>query len=122
MIRHDLIPAAELAPKRLAEHFNVQPRVLAKLEAGGFIERHVNPRDGRSHHLRLTERGREVSEYVEQLYVEDIVDSRSFLADGQIDELMADVDTLERIVDDLKRKQKDRGGRRGEVGMDRSGE
>lgn len=114
-IRYRLIPEDEVSPTRLAQLHEVQPSVvtrsLAKLEAGGFVERSVRPADARSHHIRITERGRQASEFVERLYVDDLVDSMGFLKDEHIDELQTSVETLGRIVEDLERKRTNRSSR-----------
>lgn len=115
MIRQQLIPEDQVSPTRIAQLYEVQPsvvtRALAKLESGGFIERMVRPEDGRSYHIRMTERGRDVSEFVERLYVADIVDSLAFLGDCQIGELRGSVETLGSVVEDLERKRTSRSSR-----------
>ena len=116
-IRYQLIPEDEVSPTRIAQLHEVQPsvvtRALAKLEAGEFIERSVRTEDGRSVHIRITARGREVSEFVERLYVEEILDSMNFLEDDHLSDLRRCVETLGRIVDDLERKRTSRSSRIG---------
>jgi DNA-binding MarR family transcriptional regulator len=116
-IRYRLIPDDQLSPTRIAQLHDVQPsvvtRALAGLEAGRFIERSVRPEDGRSYEILMTERGRAVSEYVERLYVDDIVGSMTFFTDGEIDDLRGTATKLERIVTHLERK---RGNRRTKAG------
>lgn len=112
-IRYNLLPHNEVSPGRLAALHGVQPsvmtRALAKLEANGFILREVDPTDARRSRVDITRKGRHVSEYVEDLYIADMVDSMRDLDDRQIRELHAAVETLGRIVDDLEEKRKTRG-------------
>lgn len=115
ILRHGLIPEEDISPSRLATYHRVQPsvvtRALDKLEAGGFIVRSVHPADGRRFRITMTAKGREVSEFVERLYVEDMIDSMAFLDDAGIDDLQRNVSTLARIVDDLERRRLERGTR-----------
>lgn len=105
-IRHDLIPADELSPTNLAQQQGVRPsvitRALTKLEEGGFLERAMDKHDRRRINIILTEKGREVSVYVEQMYLREIMDSMRDLDDVQIDELTRAVGVLTDIIDDLE--------------------
>lgn len=110
LIRHGHVPAEEMSPTALATHFDVQPsvitRALAKLEAGGFVERTVDVRDSRRFLITLTDKGRSVSEFVEQLFVSDVADSIAELRDEQIAELSRTVAVLDAVTDDLERKRR----------------
>ena len=111
-IRHKLLPGDGVSPSLLAEHFDVQPsvmtRALAKLESAGFIERAVDPSDRRRCRIDITEKGTHVSEFVEALYIQEMLDSVAFLSDEQIQELRRNVEILGRIVHDLEVKRKNR--------------
>ena len=107
-LRYELLPQSDITPTGLAAFFRIQPsvvtRALAKLEASGFIERAVDPRDTRVSRILITEPGRAVSNYIEQLYIDDILDSTAQLDDAQIDSLKEAVAVLDDIADDLDRK------------------
>ena len=108
ILRYELVPPDELSPSRLAAIPNVQARVitraLAKLEASGFITRTVDARDSRVFRLAITEKGRHVSELVEQLYDDEVIESMAWLSDDQVAELRRSVELLDRIANDLERK------------------
>lgn len=112
VIRYHLIPENEITPTRLAAFHRVQPsaitRALAKLESSQLIERTADPTDSRSVRIAITEKGRQVSEFVEALFVNDILDSLSRLTDEHIEELRRSVDLLAQIAGDLERKRAQR--------------
>lgn len=103
-------PELGLTPGDLAVYFEVQPsvitRALARLEANGFIARLPDAEDRRRHRLGLTEKGREVSTYVEELYIREMMKSTAFLTDAQAAELRAWMKTLHAIVLDLESRRK----------------
>lgn len=111
-LRYEHIPPSEFSPSRVAQFHEVQPsvvtRALARLEANGFIERVADPSDGRSYRVHLTERGREVSMYVERLYTDDIMSSFSFLDEEQLEHMRFCVNALGRIIEDLEVKRRKR--------------
>jgi DNA-binding MarR family transcriptional regulator len=114
-IRYQLIPEDEVSPSRLATLYHVQPsaitRALARLEEGGFISRTTDPKDGRGFRVTMTDKGRQVSEFVEHLFNEDMLDTLSCISDEQVLELRRSVEILDRLVDDLERKRTGRSGR-----------
>jgi len=114
-LRYRLIPDDEFSPTRLAAFFRVQPSVatrsLAKLEAAGFISRAVDASDGRVSRIAITEKGRDVSIYVERLYVDDVLDSMSCLTEEQVAELQRSMVVLTNVLEDLQAKRERRTGR-----------
>lgn len=111
-IRHNLIPSDDVTPTRIATFFEVQPsvvtRALARLEASQFIERVTDPRDGRRCYIQMTDKGRQVSEYVEELFAKQVLDSIDFLEDNQIEELRRNVEILNHVVISLEENLKGR--------------
>lgn len=111
-IRHDLIPSDDVTPTRLATFFEVQPsvvtRALARLEVSQFIERVSDPRDGRRCYIQVTEKGKQVSELVEELFTKQVLDSIEFLDDDQIDELRRNVEILNQVAESLEENLKGR--------------
>lgn len=109
MLRHDSFAPDNVTATRLAEFFDVQPsvmtRALAKLELAGFISRTVDPADRRRSHIIITDKGREVSEYVQEVITQDLLNSMAILQDRQIEELGRNIELLDQIADDLERKQ-----------------
>ena len=119
-IRYNIIPANDVSPSRLASFHGVQPsvmtRALAKLESNGFILRSADPKDARRAVIEITRKGRHLSEYVEDLYLADMVESMSSLDDAQIRDLHTAVETLDSIVEDLEKKRRSRGHNGAAVG------
>ena len=104
-IRHKRIPDEQLSPTTLAEHQNVRPsvitRALTRLEEGGFIERAIDLSDRRRITLTCTPKGRDVSIYVEELYLREIVDAMGHLTSRQVDDLLRAINTLDEIAEHL---------------------
>lgn len=104
-IRYKLIPDDVLSPTTLATQQNVRPsvitRALARLEMGGFLERTMHPQDRRRINLTLTEKGHDVSVYVEHLYLDEIVAALAPYSDADIDHLMRAVSMLDDLAERL---------------------
>lgn len=104
-IRYKQIPDEDLSPTALAKYQNVRPsvitRALTRLEEGGFIERAMDLTDRRRINLTLTPRGRDVSLYVEELYLREITDAMGTLSTCQVDALLHAVNTLGEIAERL---------------------
>lgn len=109
LLRHDTFAPNQVTATRLAEFFDVQPsvmtRALAKLESAGFIQREVDTADRRRVSIDITDKGRRVSEYVQEVITADIIDSVASLDSAQVTELERNVELLDRIVDDLEQER-----------------
>lgn len=109
LLRHETFAPDQVTATRLAEFFDVQPsvmtRALAKLESAGFIEREVDVADRRRVSIDITDKGRRVSEYVQEVITADIIDSIAALDSAQVTELERNVELLDRIVDDLEQER-----------------
>lgn len=107
-VRHNLIPPRELSPTTLAQQQRVRPsvitRALARLEENGFIERTMDLDDRRRIQIRMTEKGHNVSVYVERMYLREIMDSMSDLDDDEIEHMWRAVSRLSDIISDLESK------------------
>ncbi|HEV2528505.1 MAG TPA: MarR family transcriptional regulator [Thermomicrobiales bacterium] len=108
LIRYDTFGPEPLSATSLAVHFQVQPSVITKaltrLETSGLITRTVDPADSRRSLIAITEPGIEVSRYVEDLFIADMMDSLSRVESIRWDELARALDVLEAVGDDLVRK------------------
>jgi DNA-binding MarR family transcriptional regulator len=98
MLRHRLLDPAVPPATALAENFQIQrsvvTRVLARLESSGYIRRTPDPNDHRAQRIEITETGRLLSDYVEQLYFDEM---RQAL--GEID--ADDMASMERCMEIL---------------------
>lgn len=108
LLRHDIIPVERLSPTRIAEFHHVQPsvvtRALAKLEEGGFVERSLDEIDRRRTHLELTDKGRQASEYVEDLYIHEMLAGMQDLGEDQIAILEQSMEALSQVADVLEER------------------
>jgi len=104
-MRYAPASGVDLTPRALSQAFDIQPSVitrsLARLEEHGFIERVKDPADRRIARLSITEKGREVSIYVEELFIREMLKSIAIIGDDQIGELSGWIETLAKIRDDL---------------------
>lgn len=111
-LRYQAIPIDNVSPSLIAEFFSVKPsvitRVLAKLEENGMIVRRPNQSDGRSFHVDITEKGREVSVYVENLYLDWMMDGIEFLDDEELPRFRENLEILARLADKLDATRRDR--------------
>lgn len=98
MMRHNLLDPSVPVATALAEGFQIQrsvvTRVLARLESSGYIVRTPDPHDNRAQQIDLTETGRLLSDYVEQLYFDEMQQAL-----GEIDP--DDLACMERSLDIL---------------------
>lgn len=105
-LRFDLLPT-HVSPSELARLFGIRPSVmtrsLAKLDSAGFIVRQRDGQDARRIQLAITDKGRQVSEFVEGLYIREVLASMECLSNQQVKELASQVDLLGRIADRLGR-------------------
>lgn len=110
-LRHDLFEEAHVTPSAVTAFFQVQPsvvtRIIAKLEASGFVRRVSDPRDGRSFHIEITDKGTDLSKYVEEIYNQEVLDELADLSDEEIRELGWAVDTLGRIGGNLLNRRRE---------------
>lgn len=110
MLRQNPEEVGQITASRLAQFFDVQPsvmtRALAKLEAAGFITRAIDEADRRRFEIEITDRGRLVSEYIQEVITRDLLDSIASLDDEQVSELERNVELLNDIVGEL---EQDRG-------------
>lgn len=104
-LHYKRIPETELSPTSLATYQNVRPsvitRALTRLEEGGFLERTMDLQDRRRINLTLTQKGIEASEYVEKLYLDEIVDAIGPLDNASLEQLSGSVLLIRDIVDRL---------------------
>ena len=109
-LRTGALGETPVSPSWLAGHYGVQPsvitQVLARLEAGGFIQRQPNPEDGRASTIHITDAGVTISEHVEGMFVQSLLDSMESVDDGQLDMLRTSMEILARIATDLHVKHR----------------
>jgi DNA-binding MarR family transcriptional regulator len=105
IMRYPSMSGENPTPSDLAQKFDVQPsvitRCLARLEQQAFMARVQDSHDRRIARLSITEKGREVSVWVEELFVSEMRRSTAFLGPDQVTELSRWIEVLSDIRDDL---------------------
>lgn len=111
-LRYELPPGEAVFPSQIAAFSAVQPsvitRALAKLEDAGLIERAVDTDDHRRFRITMTEKGREISIFVEKLYMDDMLASMAHLDMAQMEEFDRNIELLDAITDNLERRRTQR--------------
>lgn len=112
VLRHGLVEPKEATTTGLARLYRVQPsvltRALASMETAGLISRTVDADDSRVHRVEITELGLEVSRYVEDLYIGEVLEAIAPLPDRAICPLTESVQMLDGIAGELDRRRFDR--------------
>ncbi len=108
-LRHGLVEPKDSTATGLARLYRVQPsvltRALASMESDGLISRTIDPDDSRVIQVHITDRGMEVSRYVEELYIEEVLEAITPLSESAICPLADSVRQLDRIADELDRRR-----------------
>lgn len=117
VIRYRLLPPDEMTPTSFASFHRIQPsvvtRALAKLEQGGFICRTVDPADTRVSRIDITETGTLISQYIEEIYMAELLAVLDPLTAEQHHALACAMPVLDAIADDLDRRRLGRTRRAG---------
>lgn len=89
-LRKQRLGPGSVSPSQLSEYFHVQPsaitRVLNRLEASEFVERRVDPYDGRAQTIHVTERGSAISVAVEQIFLAQMREAIGVIPDEDLAE------------------------------------
>src|SRR5215207_1346029 len=109
VLRHGMLPEKEATASGLAQLYRVQPsvitRALASLEADGFIAKSVDQDDSRVIRIAITERGLELSRYVEDLYIREVLEAIGSIPRERLAPLHDAIDELDVIADELDRRR-----------------
>jgi MarR family transcriptional regulator for hemolysin len=108
-LRKQQLGAGSVSPSQLSEYFHVQPsaitRVLNRLETSGFIERRVDPYDGRAQTIHVTERGEAISVAIEQIFLAQMQEAISVIPDQDLAETYRLIEPFAKIGETLLRMQ-----------------
>ena len=100
-LRHGLIDECPVTASAITQYLNVQPsvvtRLLAKLEASGFIERIGLPSDRRASEIRVTDLGEMIGQFVEDLYYEEVLAVLESFSDDEVEQLRVHAERLHAI-------------------------
>lgn len=102
VLRNEAIGDEERTPTGIAKHFGVQnsaiTRAVDKLEQGGYLLREVAFEDRRRHYLVLTQKGADISEWIERLYTAPLQEALDDLTEEEHAALGAQLEVLDRIL------------------------
>lgn len=109
VLRHGMIDPKEATPTGLARFYRVQPSVLTRaltsMEGDGLITRAIDPDDSRVIRVAITDLGLEVSRYVEDLYIGEVLEALSQLPEQNVAPLSEAVEQLDEIAGELERRR-----------------
>lgn len=102
ILRSDDFSENERTPTGIAKYFGIQnsaiTRAVDKLEQGGYIQREVAFEDRRRHYLVPTQKGIDISTWIEQLFTAPLQDVLSEIGEEQMDALSSSVESLFQIL------------------------
>lgn len=107
LLRREVIPAERATPGALVEYLGVRPSVItglvARLEEQGYLVRDADPHDRRRDLLRVTAKGKSISEQVEAYIGGDIRRELGRLSSAQRDELRRTIEVFDEMTQRLNR-------------------
>ncbi len=102
LLRNEDFPEADRTPTGIAKYFGIQnsaiTRAVDKLEQGGYIQREVAFEDRRRHFLVPTQKGVDISKWIEQLFTAPLQEVLAELGEDEKETLSTSVDSLFRIL------------------------
>ena len=106
VLANEAITDDERTPTGIAKHFGIQnsaiTRAVDKLERGGYLVREVAFEDRRRHYLVLTQKGADISEWIERLYTAPLQEVLSEMSEQDLEELEEQVNVLQRILSRIR--------------------
>lgn len=106
VLRSDSTTDEQRTPTGVAKHFGVQnsaiTRAVDKLERGGYLTREVAFEDRRRHYLVLTQKGADISEWIERLYTAPLQEVLAELTEEEHAALGVQIDVLHRILSRIR--------------------
>ncbi len=102
LLRHNLLNTAQPTATQIADHFGVQPsvitRIVQKLIAADYLTRQQCGHDGRAWTLAITERGRNLSDYVELEFFREMETALVDMDAGDLERLRKAMGILEQVA------------------------
>lgn len=106
VLRTQVISEEERTPTGIAKHFGVQnsaiTRAVDKLEQGGYLLREVAFEDRRRHYLVLTQKGADISEWIERLFTAPLQEVLEEMSEEEHTALKQQLDVLQRILNRIR--------------------
>lgn len=103
---NNVLPERSRTPTGIAKHFSVQnsaiTRAVDKLELGGYLTRRVSDRDRRVQFLEATERGSNVSDWIQSLYTAPLLRELENLTPAEMESLAEHVEMLYRMISSIR--------------------
>lgn len=109
VLRSRAIVDEDRTPTGIAKHFGVQnsaiTRAVDKLEQGGYVLREIAFEDRRRHYLVLTQKGADISEFIERLYTAPLQEELEEMTNEELATLNDQVEVLYRILSRIRNVQ-----------------
>lgn len=106
VLRNHVLPESQQTPTNIAKYFGVQnsaiTRAVDKLEQGGYVIRNISSVDRRVHYLVPTDKGNDVSEWIERLYTAPLQKELDTLDDATRASLLMHVEMLHDILASIR--------------------
>lgn len=106
VLRNESITDDERTPTGIAKHFGVQnsaiTRAVDKLERGGFLVREVAFEDRRRHYLVLTQKGVDISDWIERLYTAPLQEALIELSEEEHAALSEQIEVLHKLLSRIR--------------------
>lgn len=106
VLRNESVGENERTPTGIAKHFGVQnsaiTRAVDKLERGGYLLREVAFEDRRRHYLVLTQKGADISEWIERLYTAPLQEALNEFDENELTELGEQIDVLDKLLSRIR--------------------
>ncbi len=103
---NEVVPESHRTPTGIARRFGVQnsaiTRAVEKLIAGGYLTRTISDRDRRLHLLEVTERGRNVSNWILHLYTAPLQEELETLNPEEMESLATHVEQLYGMISRIR--------------------
>lgn len=112
VLRSSDIGDEDRTPTSLARHFGVQnsaiTRAVDKLEVGGYLTREVAFEDRRRHYLVLTQKGMDISVWIEDLFTAPLQQALDEFTPEQLEALAEQVEVLHNLVRKIRQLPNDK--------------
>lgn len=106
VLRYRKVPDVERTPTGIAKYFGIQnsaiTRAVDKLEQGGYLVREIAFEDRRRHYLVPTQKGEDISMWIERLFTEPLQSVLDELSHEEIAALDMQIDKLFAILQKVR--------------------
>ena len=103
---HHMLPEPQQTPTNIAKHFGVQnsaiTRAVDKLVLGGYVHRRLSDADRRVHYLVPTQKGIDVTAWIECQYTAPLQDELNKLDQAMLASLQEHIELLNTLLNTIR--------------------